>query len=96
MSMSTHVVGFRPPDEKWEKMKAIWDACADAGITVPEEVEAFFNGGPPDAAGVRIELEETTAVKEWSDECGSGFEVDVRELPAYVTIIRFYNSDNSW
>lgn len=57
MSMSTSVVGFRPPDAKWKKMKAIYDACDEAGVSIPDEVDSFFNGEPPDDAGVRVKLE---------------------------------------
>lgn len=28
MGMSMHVVGYKPADEHWKKMKAAWDACA--------------------------------------------------------------------
>lgn len=57
MSMSTNVVGFRPPDAKWEKMKAIYDACETAGVSIPDEVDEYFNGEPPDDAGVKVDLD---------------------------------------
>jgi len=90
MGMSTHIVGFRPPDEKWKAMKAIWDACRKADVSVPREVDDFFNGEVPDPAGVEVPLKE--AVRDWGDESRDGFEVDVTKLPKDVTIIRFYNS----
>lgn len=52
MSMSTHIVGFVPPDNKWRQMKVIYDACNEAGITVPEEVDDYFEGEAPDEAGM--------------------------------------------
>lgn len=58
MGMSTHVVGFIPPDEKWQKMKAVWDACRAAGVEVPEDVCDFFEGGEPDPAGVEVMLKD--------------------------------------
>ena len=42
MSTSSYVIGFKPPDKKWRKMKAARDACIDADIPIPEEVEYIF------------------------------------------------------
>ena len=92
MSMSTYVVGFRPPDEKWKQMKSIYDACTKANVLVPGEVEDFFNGEPPDPQGVEVELEKLGAVTPWRDDMQEGFEVEVAKLPKDVKIIRFYNS----
>lgn len=91
MSMSTHVIGFRPPDERWEAMKHIWDACKVAGVAPPEEVYDFFEGVEPDDRGVEVQLKGSVA-KPWRDEMAEGFEVDVRLLPPDVRFIRFYNS----
>lgn len=95
MGMSTHVVGFKPPDEKWKKMKSAWDACRAANVVPPGEVMDFFNHEPPDDSGVEVSptaLKKTGAVTEWSNDHASGYEVDVKKLPADVTVIRFYNS----
>ncbi len=92
MSMSTHVVGFRPPDERWRQMKAVYDASKAAGIDPPEVVQAFFEYGPPDEAGVVVELDIGEVVREWQDDSRAGFEVDVRKLPPDVHVLRFYNS----
>ena len=88
MGMDTHVVGFIPPDETWLKMKAVWDACQEAGIPAPEEVEDFFGGEAPDPEGREVDI----PVREWSADSASGYEVEVADLPANVKIIRFYNS----
>ena len=92
MSMSSHVIGFKPPDEKWQKMKAIWDACLAAEVDVPEEVEDFFDGEPPDSAGVEVKLEDTPCCKDWGADGCSGFEIDITKLPKDVTVIRAFNS----
>ena len=94
MSMSTHVVGFKPADEKWLKMKAVWDSCVAAGIDPPNNVLDFFGHEPPDDQGVEVALEKHTCVQRYSsDKRGhDGFEIDVRKLPPDVTIIRLYNS----
>lgn len=90
--MSMHVVGFRPPNDKWKKMKAIWDACNAAEIPVPEEVTDFFNETFPDENGVKIDLEAEGCVSRYSDDSRDGFDVDVQKLPPDVTIVRFFNA----
>jgi hypothetical protein len=94
MGMSTHVVAFKPPGERWQQMKAVWDACEAAGIEPPDEVSEYFEHEEPDPAGVRIERAELVtsgAVRVWTDADAQGYEVDVTKLPRDVTVIRFYN-----
>jgi len=92
MSMSTRVIGFKPPDKKWNEMKAIWDACEEAEIEVPDAVLDFFDGAEPDSSGVAVEL----PVTEWIDaDCGGsgyGYELKTSDIPEHVSVIRFYNS----
>jgi hypothetical protein len=88
MGMSTHVVGFRPPDEKWKKMKKIWDSCQEAGVAVPKEVAEFFDDCEPDPAGVEVEIK----THPYHDESRDGYEVHLSEIPKDVTLIRFFNS----
>lgn len=94
--MSTSVIGFKPPDEKWKKMKKVYDVCKETGVNLSADVEDFFDGGDnyPDDEGVRVELEdhESGCCKEYSDDGSSGYDIDVKKLPKDVTIIRFYNS----
>ena len=90
MSMSTHVVGFRPPDETWQKMKAAWDACCLAGVNPPTPVASFFGPSGPDPSGVDVDIR--TAVKSYSDDNREGFEVDLTKLPPGLTALRFWNS----
>lgn len=92
MSMNTNIVGFRPPDEKWKKMKAIWDSCNEAGIEPPAEVDRFFNGIPPDGSGVEVEIENTSCCRKYQEEMRSGYEVEIAKLPKDIKIIRFWNS----
>lgn len=92
MGMSTHVVGFKPPDDKWKKMKAVYDACRAADINCPEDVDDFFCNGEPDDRGVEFSIEKYPCTKKYNEETSSGFEIDLKKLPADVTIIRFYNS----
>lgn len=90
MSMSTHVVGFRPPDKTWKRMKIVWDACAAADVPVPTEVMEFFGDEAPDSAGVEVGLGD--AVKDFGREGVAGFDVILSKLPGSIDRIRFYNS----
>ncbi len=92
MSMSTHVVGIKPPDEKWKAMKRIWDACQAAGIDPPAEVDKFFNGEDPDQSGVVVDLDKHPCAKEYNAEMQNGIEIDLRKVPGDVAVIRFVNS----
>jgi len=90
--MSTRVKGFKPPDDKWKKMKAIWDACEEAGVDTPKRVYKFFDGVPPDESGVEVELMETPCCREYREEMRDGYEIEVAKLPKDIKIIRFWNS----
>jgi hypothetical protein len=96
MSMSTHVVAFKPTDDKWRMMAAAWDACVNAGVTPPDAVRQFFGHEPPDPQGVEVsegELRKCGALREWeNDKSSEGYEINVSKLPPDVTVIRFYNS----
>jgi len=87
MSMSTRVTGFAPPDEKWQGMHSVWNACQAAGVAVPDEVTGFFGGEPPDPAGVEIEI----PAREYHGDMEDGYEIDVSDIPAQCTVIRFIN-----
>ena len=97
MSMSTHIVGFKPPDEKWKQMKAVRDACVAAGIEIPEDVDKFFDYCEPDDAGVVTDLDpkrlgNARAVRKWQDDSREGYEIIVAELDPNIKIIRVYTS----
>ncbi len=92
MGISTHVIGFKAPDDKWKAMKVIYDACSAAGIAPPEEVSKYFEWDTPDDQGVEVKLQNTLCCAKWSRDMYDGFEIDVRKLPADVTHIRFFNS----
>ena len=91
MSMSTMVVGIKPPDEKWKQMKAAYLACEKAGISIPDAVDEFFSGEIPDDAGVIVD-DLGKAVKSWHSDGCEGFEVTLSKLPADIKVLRFYNS----
>lgn len=91
MGMSTHVVGFRPADDTWNKMKEAWIACENAGVDIPKEIYNFFEGiNPEDRPGAEVNLGKS--VREWRDDYRQGYEVDLTKIPKDVKILRFYNS----
>lgn len=88
MGMSTHIIGFVPPDEKFVKMETIWKACQSGGIEIPEEVFNFFEHTDPDPRGFSVDI----PAQEWSNDHSSGYEIDVSKIPEKVKFIRFCNS----
>lgn len=104
MSMGMHVEAFRPPDDKWRAMRAVWDACAAAGVAPPDEVSKFFDWKEPDDRGVVVALEWLPkddpqahgdrrlhpAVSEDGREWG--YTIEIAKLPEHVTHIRVWAS----
>lgn len=90
MGMSSYVQGFRPPDEKFEKMRDAYEACVAAGVEIPDPIEDFFEGAPPDPQGVDVDI--ARAVSERSEDGAVSHEVDLSKVPENVTVIRFTNS----
>jgi len=91
MSQFTYIIGIKPPDEKWKKMKAIWDSCKAAKIAPPIEVWEFFNEYEPNEKGVEVRLNDECC-KEHTAYAENGFIVDLTKLPKDVTFLKFVNS----
>jgi hypothetical protein len=94
MGMSTHVVGFIPPDDHWQRCKRIRKDCIAAGIEIPDEVEKLFDGQDPENMPGR-EIELGSSITVFNVESREGFDVDLGKLRTYhpeVTVIRFFNS----
>lgn len=85
-----HIVGFMPPDEEWRKMKAVWDACEEAGVEVPMIVGDFFEWVDPDPRGLEVDLGDF--LKRYNGEGQCGRELYVEDIPAKVNMLRFYNN----
>lgn len=94
MGMSTHVEGLKPPDETWQKMKAVWDACVEAKVNPPDAVQKFFDGVRPDPHGVIVDLNKAypTCLEHIKSDSKDIWQVNIKRLPPDVTVIRFYNS----
>ncbi len=88
MSGTMHVCGFVPPDAIWKKMKVAYEACIAAGVSVPQQVEKFFGGVPPNDLGLEITIPHY-AYREGMNE---GYQVEIAKLPPEVKCIRFWMS----
>ena len=91
MGMSTHIVGFKPPNEKFKQMKQVYDTCIEAGVKVPDEVMRFFKWDNPEDNGVEVDLN-SFVKKVTPHDCADGFELHLDELDPDIKIIRFVNS----
>ena len=93
MGMHSYVIGIKPVDEKYIAMKAVYESCIAAGIEIPDIVDSYFLGDKPDNSGIIVDDLPKSSHKEWCDGISSqGIEVDLRELPEDIKIIRFINS----
>ncbi len=93
MGMSTCIVGFVPPDEKWDKMKTIYNACVAADIEIPTEVDKYFDyNNPNKIPGLEINIEHLATDYTDDDLSCEGVELDLSKLPEKIKFIRFYNS----
>ena len=91
MGMSTHVVGFKGADDKWREMKRVYETCEAAGVSIPDEVDDYFDGcGPGDSPGMDVDISD--CVSDYEGEACSGIEVDITRLPPDVSKIRFFNA----
>jgi hypothetical protein len=92
MSMSTTVMGFRPPDGDWDKKKKAYEACIEAGVEVPDELYDYFEGQSPSDHGQSVDL--GNCLVEWKSPEGAseGYELDLGLLPKGVKVLRFFNS----
>lgn len=84
--MSVHVYAITPADEKWHKMKAIYDACKNVDIEPPPEVDEFFNGEPPDDNGVVEEIDHLLHKENANGH--DSFLLDIDDLPNDATALR--------
>lgn len=87
MGISAIIIGFAPPDETWQEMKTIWDACKKAKIDIPEKVLDFFGGCAPDPAGVEVKLK----VHKWKNDNCDCYDINVADIPKHVKVIRVSN-----
>jgi len=91
MGTNTRVVGYCQADETWVNMATIWRSCEKANVTIPDEVQDFFEGDDPgDEPGMEISIQD--AVTPYSADMKEGYEIDVSKLPSNIKVVRIYNS----
>ena len=93
------ILGVKPPDEKWLKMKNAYDSCKAAGLEIPDKVSYFFEDEEPDPDGVQIPLatqydgninKSEDCVTNWKPgEMCYGMSLDLSKLPKDIKILRF-------
>lgn len=93
MGMSMHIVGIVTPTEEYKKKVEAYYACENAGIPIPEALETYFHGEPPNPKGMELRMEGHESVEKFSDSYPrEGFTVDLTKIPKNIRFIRFYNS----
>jgi len=87
MGVSYYVQGYKPVDEKYKKMKEVWDSCDELGIAQPAEVTDFFNEERPPKGGVGLMVD--IDAKEGGSDYENWYEVDVASLDEDIKTLRF-------
>ncbi len=64
MSNSLMIEGYKKPNDKWKRMKHVFDVCKEARVTVPQEVMEYFDNQEPSDVGVYVRLIEHPCSKE--------------------------------
>ena len=86
--MSTSIKLLRDKnDMQYQKFLKILNACIEARINPPKEVDDYFGGEDDPEYPLEIQFD----AREWSDEACNGLEIDIADLPDGVKTIRFYN-----
>lgn len=91
MSMSTHVVGVREPDDKHRKMIAAWQANKAAGIPQPRALLDYFGDEMPDDMGIVVELPRE-AITKYESDSRAGLDIRLDRVPPGVAVLRFFNA----
>ena len=89
MGVSYFVLGIKPADEKFNKMKAAYDACEKAGICIPKELDEFFGKNIPNDKGVEVYLDSDGPYVTMDGNDDFRLTVDLRKLPEDIKILQF-------
>lgn len=86
MSLNMYVIGLREKDELYTKMKKIADACDEANIEYPKELQEYIGTEGYDFTEevLIIDLPENCLIKK---EGGFEFDIIVNKLPKGVKVI---------
>ncbi len=88
MSVDLCVTGFAAPDKRYKAMLNVLNACKEANIDIPEDVDTFFDGDwNPNPDGMEVPL---GACLKPTSVFNSGYTIDVSLIPSNVTHIKIY------
>lgn len=88
-TIALNIFGVVPADDAFNKMKAVYDACINAGVQIPPEVEALFGYSEPSANGFEDYLSEPIVRVLENGSAGIELEVDLSLLPSKYKFLRF-------
>ena len=106
MAENFWILGFHPPNEKWQQMKKVWDACSEAEIEPPKDVSEFFDYSAPDERGVEVILAGYNGYPDAEKaeyrhvSCSpaggmshpyQGYDIDLSQLPKNITSLRCHS-----
>jgi hypothetical protein len=94
MGMSTHVVAFTSPNNtEYQKHAKVLKVCLEAGLKqLPPETAEYFGDSYVDESLLEEKLEVDVIASKFSGDMVDGYEVYLKDIPAGVEKIRFYNS----
>lgn len=84
MSKELYLEGIILPDNKWKQMKKVYDACIEADVDIPTNVQVYFNYEAPNDIGIVLDLTEY-----FTSTLEKGLEINVEDIPENVKILRF-------
>ena len=88
MSLSFGIEMLRDKNsDDYKKKLAVLNACNRAGVSLPDEINDYFDGGGDPEYPLVIDFFNTN---EYSDDYRQGIELDVSDIPEGVKIIRFF------
>lgn len=83
MGMDVYVRGVIEPNEGYKKMYAVYEACKDAGVNVPDEVLEYFGDDTPTPSGMRVKI----PTKRLPGEYDNAIEIDLKSLRSDISKI---------
>lgn len=89
MSISYDVEGLIKPDKNHLSKVNAYQACLDAGVSIPDELYKYFNYEAPDECGLVKDLNDTESVTQDNDESSYWYDVDLSKIDKNIHIIRF-------
>lgn len=93
ISMSCLTV--KPADEDYKRKAAAYYACRAAKVSIPKELDEFFNGEEPDPTNGVTQLGNVfgkdlhASCVRYKGDSSDGFEIDITKLPTGTRFVRF-------